>query len=141
IVSLWNDPASGTLSSVRFYRAFELKLASDSPPPIDGKGNTPEGGSIGARQNMPVSSPSKADPGKRSKERMPQEAGEPRIIVKFADGQPAAMERTWGLGRVILFSSTANNAWNDWPVRLSFVPLVHRALGSIVQRQDEGLNI
>ena len=26
-------------------------------------------------------------------------------------------------------------------MRLSFVPLVHRTLGSIVQRQDEGLNI
>jgi hypothetical protein len=51
------------------------------------------------------------------------------------------MERIWGLGRVVLFSSTADTAWNDLPVRLSFVPLMHRALGSIVQRQDEGLNI
>jgi len=51
------------------------------------------------------------------------------------------MERPWGLGRVILFSSTGDTAWNDLPVRPSFVPLVHRALGAIVQRQDEGLNI
>ena len=102
IVSIWNDPASGTLGSARFYRAFQLL-------------QSPTGKS--------------------------QDAGEPQLILKFADGSPAVMERTWGLGRVVLFSSTADTAWNDLPVRLSFVPLVHRTLGSIVQRQDEGLNI
>jgi len=46
---------------------------------------------------------------------------------------------TWGLGRVIMFSSTADTAWNDLPVRL-FVRAAHSSrLGSIVQRQDEGL--
>jgi len=102
IVSIWNDPASGTLGSARFYRAFQLLL---SPTP-----KSPD-------------------------------AGLPQIILKYADGSPAAMERTWGLGRVIMFSSTADTAWNDLPVRLSFVPLIHRALGSIIQPQDEGLNI
>lgn len=102
IVSIWNDPASGTLGSARFYRAFLL---------------------------LPSLLTKSAD------------AGEPQVIVKYADGSPAIMERTWGLGRVVLFSSTADTAWTDWPVRLSFVPLIHRTLGSIVQRQDEGLNI
>ena len=51
------------------------------------------------------------------------------------------MERPWGLGRVVLFSSTADTAWNDLPVRPSFVPLIHRTLGSIVARQDESLNL
>jgi hypothetical protein len=41
----------------------------------------------------------------------------------------------------VQFSSTGDTAWNDLPVRLAWVPLLHRALGSIVQRQDEGLNI
>jgi aerotolerance regulator-like protein/VWA domain-containing protein/CARDB protein len=102
IVTIWNDPASGTLGSARFYRAFQL-----------------------------LQSPTAKS----------QDAGEPQVILKFADGSPAVMERTWGLGRVVLFSSTADTAWNDLPVRLSFVPLIHRTLGSIVQRQDEGLNI
>ncbi len=51
------------------------------------------------------------------------------------------MERTWGLGRVVLFSTTADTAWNDLPVRPAFVPVMHRVLGSIIQRQDEGLNV
>ena len=70
-----------------------------------------------------------------------RDAGEAEVILKFADGTPAIAQRTWGLGRVVLFSSTADTEWNDLPVRLSFVPLIHRALGSIVQRQDEGLNV
>ena len=118
IVSIWNDPASGTLASARFYRSFELM------PGLPG--TTPS--STSTLQRMNAVTPA-------------QEAGPAQIILKYADGLPAAMERSWGLGRVILFSSTADTAWNDLPVRPSFVPLVHRTLGAIVQRQDEGLNI
>jgi hypothetical protein len=109
VVSIWNDPASGTLGSAHFYRAFTLQ-----PPAI-------------ARQT--------------AEKKKTEEAGEPQIVLKYADGTPAIAERTWGLGKVILFSSTADTAWNDLPVRLAFVPLIHRALGSIIARQDEGLNI
>jgi hypothetical protein len=70
-----------------------------------------------------------------------QEAGDPEVILKYSDDTVAVAQRNWGLGRVVLFSSTADTAWNDLPVRLPFVPLVHRALGSVVQRQDEGLNL
>ena len=69
------------------------------------------------------------------------DAGLPEIVLKYSDGAVAVAQRNWGLGRVVLFSSTADTAWNDLPVRLPFVPLLHRALGSIVQRQDEGLNV
>jgi hypothetical protein len=68
-------------------------------------------------------------------------AGPARVVVRYADGTPAVMERTWGLGRVILFGSTADTAWNDLAVRPSFVPLMHRVVGAILARQDVGLNI
>ncbi len=68
--------------------------------------------------------------------------GQPRVVVSFAQGgDPAAVEHTWGSGRVILFASSATTAWNDLPVRPAFVPLMQRVLGSLVERQDEGLNI
>jgi hypothetical protein len=111
IVSIWNDPGSGKLGSARFFKAFELK-----PAPA------------GADKPQPVVTD---DDG----------AGLPQVVLKYADGTPAVMERPWGLGRVVLFSSTADTAWNDLPVRLAFVPLLHRTLGAIVSRQDEGLNI
>ncbi len=113
VVSIWNDPGSGTLGSAHFYRVFALTPA----PSL------------------------KAGPGRPRAEQKQQEAGDPQVILKYSDGTPAVMERTWGMGRVVLFSSTADTAWNDLPVRLAFVPLIHRALGAIVQRQDEGLNV
>ena len=133
IVSIWNDPASGALSSARFFRALDL-----IPVPFE-TGKRRDGaaakGTETARdepRRLPVSPTPRL---------APEEAGEPRIILRYADGRPAAMERDFGLGRVVMFSSTASTKWNDLPVRLTFVPLIHRALGALVQRQDEGLNL
>ncbi len=113
IVSIWNDPGSGTLGTAHFFRSFPL-LA----PGRDGAAQ----GTDDASESVP-------------------EAGDPRVVLRYADATPAVMERTWGMGKVILFSSTADTAWNDLPVRPAYVPLIHRALGSLVQRQDEGLNL
>ena len=93
IVSLWKDPAAGTLASARFFRAFPLEASPAS------------------------------------------------AVLFYADGTPAVAERSWGLGSVIQFSSTANTAWNDLPVRPAFLPLVHRALGAILNRRSERLNV
>jgi hypothetical protein len=112
IVSIWNDPNAGTLSTMRFYRAYDLV-------PVEFK-------------------PSSAQ---KSKDAPFEEAGAPQTVVKFSHGTPAIIERTWGLGRVAMFASTADTAWNDLPVRPAFVPLIHRTLGALVQRQDEGLNV
>jgi hypothetical protein len=69
-------------------------------------------------------------------------AGEPHVVMQFADGSPAVLERSWGQGEVIQFASTASTRWNDLPVHPGiYVPLIYRCLGSIVGRQDEGLNI
>jgi hypothetical protein len=69
------------------------------------------------------------------------DAGPAQVIANFSTGRIAAAERTWGAGRVILFASTADTAWNDLPMRPAWVPLIHRALGSIVGREDEHLNL
>lgn len=113
IVSIWNDPAAGTLASTRIFKWFTLVPAPDIPPPAAAG----------------------AEPGR------PRDAGNPRVVLTYADGAPALMERPWGMGRVVLGSTTGDTAWNDLPVRLAWVPLVHRILGSILQRQDEGLNL
>ena len=69
------------------------------------------------------------------------QAGEAQVVLKFGDGSPAMMERTWGRGRVILFASSANTAWNDLAVRPAFLPLIDRTLWAILDRQDARLNI
>lgn len=127
IVSIWNDPGSGTLGSARFFKAWELK----SKPAKSGKEEKR------TAADLPPSSLS--SPGSPTDQG--EDDGPAQIVLRYADGTPAVMERPWGLGRVVLFSSTADTAWNDLPVRLAWVPLLHRTLGRIVQRQDEGLNI
>lgn len=123
IVSIWNDPGSGRLGSARFFKAYELKPApNDTATPART-----------ARDQTAPAPGAKAD--------RAADAGVARVVVPFSDGTPAVMERPWGLGRVVLFSSTADTAWNDLPVRPAFVPLLHRTLGSVVSRQDEGLNV
>ena len=112
IVSIWNDPNAGNLSSIRFYRAHDLVPASYAE----------------AKTN--VANDVSADG-----------TGPPQTVVRFSHGTPAIIDRPWGLGRVVMFASSADTAWNDLAVRPAFVPLVHRTLGALVQRQDEGLNI
>jgi hypothetical protein len=109
IVSLWNDPSSGSLSSSHFYAYYPL-----SPVPWK-----------------------EADKDKEN-----PAGGQPRVILHFEkSGDAFAVEHTWGSGRVIMFGSTPTTEWNDLPVSDAFVPLMNRVLGSLVERQTEGLNV
>ena len=38
------------------------------------------------------------------------------------------MEEASGEGRVLLFASDLNNAWNDFPLQPAFVPFLHESL-------------
>lgn len=69
------------------------------------------------------------------------DAKAPVTVMHYANGSPAIVEGTWGKGRVILFSSTADTSWNDLPVRPAFVPLVHRILGAVSHPFDKSLNL
>lgn len=112
IARLWNDPASSGTLNVHFFRMFEL---------------TPNGDEKGPEKSVGAEG---------------VEIGRPRTVLRFQDGKPAMMERTWGAGRVVIFASTADTAWNDLGARPHiFIPLVHRTLGAMVTRQDENLNV
>ncbi len=67
------------------------------------------------------------------------EVTEPMVL--FSDGTPAALERTVGRGRVMLFASTAGTAWNDLAVRPVFVPLLHRSVASLTDARERRYNI
>jgi hypothetical protein len=121
IAAIWSDPGRGSPSSADFYKAYELRPATDTAAPGD---------------------------------KYAAEAGEPRVVLSFGNGvgddslngKPAVMERTWGLGRVVQFASAAGTGgkWNTLAVASYggvFLPLMDRILASIVQRQDEALNI
>ena len=106
IAALWKDPAAGTLSAARFFRAFDLITENNRS--------------------------AKADPTR----------SDAKVVLQFADGKPAMVERDLSKGRVMLFASSADTAWNDLGARAGvFVPLVQRTLGHLVARQDEHLTV
>lgn len=68
-------------------------------------------------------------------------AGGGRVLLRYDDGAPALVEGSHGLGKVFLFSSTVDTAWNDLAVTPAFVPLVNRLVAQLVQHRDAGLNV
>lgn len=101
LTTLWNNPDSGTLGSVRVSKYFPLTIktpASDTAP-------------------------------------------SPLVIVKYADGEPAAAEQTVGKGKVFLFSSSATTAWTTLPIHPSFVPLLVRLISYATNALGGNLNV
>ncbi|HYG70106.1 MAG TPA: hypothetical protein VD838_20695, partial [Anaeromyxobacteraceae bacterium] len=49
-----------------------------------------------------------------------------RVLAAFDDGAPALVEARRGEGRVLLFTSSADRDWTDWPIRTSFLPAMQR---------------
>jgi hypothetical protein len=56
--------------------------------------------------------------------------GDVRVLVRWNDParSPAVLERVVGDGRVLLFTTTADRAGNDWPVEPSFVLAIREAV-------------
>jgi hypothetical protein len=50
------------------------------------------------------------------------------VIARFTDGRAALVERRLEGGRVLVFASDLDLAWNDLPVHPAFVPFVHETL-------------
>jgi len=50
----------------------------------------------------------------------------PRVLARFGDGGAALAERPVGEGRVLVWTSTLDNSWNDLAIQPVFLPFVHR---------------
>ncbi len=61
----------------------------------------------------------------------------PRVLASFDDGAPALLESRRGKGRVLLFTSTADRDWTDWPIRTSFLPAMQRFAGWLAGGLDD----
>ena len=48
-----------------------------------------------------------------------------RIMLRFDSGDPAILERTVGLGRSILVTTSADVTWSPSPVHPTFPPIIH----------------
>jgi Mg-chelatase subunit ChlD len=54
-------------------------------------------------------------------------AADAQVLARFDGGAPALLERRVGSGRVLLWTSTLDLSWNDFPLKPVYLPFVHRA--------------
>jgi hypothetical protein len=50
------------------------------------------------------------------------------VLARFDGGSPALVERRVGAGRVLLWASTLDLAWSDFPLKPVYLPFMHQAL-------------
>jgi len=58
-----------------------------------------------------------------------------RTVLAYATGEPAAVEKTIGQanGRVLLVGTTADRAWNNWPGKNHYMPLMNFLALDLIQ--------
>ena len=56
-----------------------------------------------------------------------------RTVLAFESGEPCAVEKTLGEGRVMLFSTSASMAWNTWPQKNEYLPLMNYIALDLIQ--------
>jgi len=59
-----------------------------------------------------------------------------RVIARFTNGAPALVERSFGLGKVVMVASTADLEWNDLPARPFFLPMLHQMVAYLASGTD-----
>ena len=59
-----------------------------------------------------------------------------RVLARFDDGAVAAAERKVGAGRVIVWTSTLDDSWNDLALKPVFLPLVHQLVKYVAQYEQ-----
>jgi len=62
------------------------------------------------------------------------ESRKPLVLFRFSNDTPAAAEWAYGMGRVVLFNSTATPQWNNLPLHPGFVALNQRLMGYLSRR-------
>ncbi len=48
------------------------------------------------------------------------------VLARFDEGAPALLERQVGMGRVLIFASSLDSVWTDFPLRSAFLPFWYR---------------
>ncbi len=65
-----------------------------------------------------------------------------RIVCRFApSGVPAIVEAPFGKGRVVVFASTADNAWNDMPSWPAYLALMQEVMTQVARDPGFGRNL
>jgi len=64
-----------------------------------------------------------------------------RVLWRYTTGGAALAERSFGRGRVLFLTTTADAEWTNLPHKAAFVPLVHRAVSYLTRTGQEAWNL
>ena len=62
------------------------------------------------------------------------EPAESRVLMRADSGSPLLVEKEYGQGRVMLFASTCDRDWTNFPVRPAYLPWVYRLVTYLAQQ-------
>ena len=57
------------------------------------------------------------------------------VIAVFDDGNPAIVEKIYGNGRVLCYTSTIDREWNDLPIHGVYLPFLHETVKYLALKQ------
>ncbi len=63
--------------------------------------------------------------------------GQAHTLASYDDGAPALIEKPVGRGRVLLYTSTASRTWTDWPIRVSFLPVLQQTVSWLADALEQ----
>ena len=106
--------------------------------PVTALWNDPEQGNLGTVQ---VTGYFPLAPRAANENPEPGDKHAPAVIVRYTNGDPAAVEWSCGRGSVVLFGSAASPPWTDLPLHPAFVALVQRLLGYLTRRHSAPLSL
>jgi hypothetical protein len=64
-----------------------------------------------------------------------------KVLAATEAGNPLMVESRLGAGTVLVFASTADLTWGDWPKGRLFLPLVHQIVGYLTERLPENQRV
>ena len=65
-------------------------------------------------------------------------ANDAEVVAEFRHGKPALLERAAQKGRCLLFASSCDRQWTEWPRSPLYVPMVHQMLGYLSGLSEGG---
>jgi uncharacterized membrane protein len=61
------------------------------------------------------------------------EPGESAVLMRANTGSPLLVEKAFGKGRVMLFASSCDRDWTNFPIRPAYLPWIYRLVGYLAQ--------
>lgn len=69
------------------------------------------------------------------------EPGSSLVAARLTDDSPLLLEKRIGEGRVVLFTSTFDNVWNDFPLHPSFLPFIDQTSRYLAGQRERLPNV